>query len=99
MRLKAYVHTGCWLLWCTVYLEVVGSEGTDDLRWDAQTWRARQGEAAVQILAAHGLMHQPVSNRENQRVKQLRFIEIVDLCCNIYRNERVCPPKCTFVWP
>lgn len=57
------------LRWCTVYLEVVGGEGTDDLRRDAQAWRARQGEAAVQILAAHGFLHQPVSSREkNQRV-------------------------------
>lgn len=46
--------------WLT-YLEGVGGKGAEDLWRDVQTWRAGQREIAVQILAAHRLLHQPVN--------------------------------------
>lgn len=56
---------------CTVYLEVVGGEGAEDLWRDVQAWRARQREAAVQILATHSLLHQPVNQcTANQQAEQ-----------------------------
>lgn len=56
---------------CTIYLEVVGGEGAEDLWRDVQAWRARQREAAVQILATHSLLHQPVNQcTANQQAEQ-----------------------------
>lgn len=60
------------VLGCVQYLEVVGGEGVDDLWRDIQAWRARQREAAVQILATHSLLHQPVNQcTANQNAEQL----------------------------
>lgn len=65
-------HQWCWVRLVQVYLQVVGGEGTDDLWWDVQAWRARQREAAVQILATHGILHQPVSSQNNRSSLRLQ---------------------------
>lgn len=62
---------------CTVYLEAVGGEGADDLWRDIQAWRAGQREAAVQILATHSLLHQPVNQCiANQNAEQLSSFRV-----------------------
>lgn len=52
---------------CTVYLEIVGGEGANDLWRNVQAWRTRQREAAVQIFATHSLLYQPVNQCTTQQ--------------------------------
>lgn len=76
---------------CCIYLEVVGGEGTDDLWRDIHAWRAGQREAAVQIFAAHCLLHQPANKQVHQLNHYILQSEGVNLLLdhlakNIYCN-------------
>lgn len=48
-------------------LQIVGSEGAEDLWRYIQAWGARQRETVVQILATDGVLHQPANQNQDPR--------------------------------